>query len=89
MPLRYKFVELSVVNDETLEAAANEWVGQGWQLDGIHFVTSERSRRPQMAFLAFIRDDDQATTDAAPPRVPPPLVRDAGDGSDSGDPDDV
>jgi hypothetical protein len=54
--LRYKFVELSIVSDDTLEEVVNEWVGQGWQLDGIHFVTSPSSKRPVMAFLAFTRD---------------------------------
>jgi hypothetical protein len=54
--LRYKFVELSIVTDETLEGTVNEWVEQGWQLDRIHFVTDERSRRPAMAFVAFVRE---------------------------------
>lgn len=55
--LRYKFVELSVVTDESLESAVNEWVAQGWELDRIFFVTSEASRRPAMAFLAFVRKE--------------------------------
>ena len=52
----------------------NLWVGKGWQLDNIRFVTSEASRRPQMAFVSFIRE---ATPDAGPgaPREPPKLVR--------------
>lgn len=53
----YKFVELSIVTDETLEQTVNEWVAKGWQLDGIRFVTTEASRRPQMAFVSFVRDD--------------------------------
>jgi hypothetical protein len=56
--LRYKFVELSIVSDDTMEEAVNEWVGQGWQLDGIHFVTQPSSKRPVMAFLAFTREGD-------------------------------
>jgi len=56
--LRYKFVELSIVTDEALEVVVNEWVGQGWQLDGIRFVTTEHSRRPAMAFVSFVRADD-------------------------------
>ena len=56
MAPRYKFVELSVVTDETLEATVNEWVAQGWQLDGIRFVTTEHSRRPAMAFVSFTRE---------------------------------
>lgn len=66
--LRYKFVELSLVTEETLERAVNEWVAQGWQLDRIHFVTSDASRRPAMAFVGFVREVDAAelATDAPP-----------------------
>ena len=59
-PVRYKFVELSIVTDQTLEQAVNEQVAAGWILDRIHFVTSEASRRPAMAFLAFVSEDDRA-----------------------------
>ena len=52
----YKFVELSIVTAETLEECVNEWVGQGWSFDGIRFVVGEGSRRPQMAFVSFIRE---------------------------------
>lgn len=51
----YKFVETGIVTDETLERLVNEWVSQGWQLDGIHFVTAPSSKRPVMAFIAFTR----------------------------------
>ena len=63
MPIQYKFVELSIVTDETIEAAVNAWVAKGWQLEGIRFVTTEASRRPSMAFVSFVRD-----ADPAPPR---------------------
>ena len=53
--VEYKFVETSVVTDEVLESVVNEWVGQGWQLDGIHFVSAPSSKRPVMAFVAFTR----------------------------------
>ena len=53
-PLLYKFVELSIVTDETLEQCVNEWVGQGWIFDGVRFVTTEASRRPAMAFVSFV-----------------------------------
>lgn len=61
--LRYKFVELSVVTDESIETAVNEWVGQGWLFDGIHFAMSPASKRPAMAFLSFTCDEiaDKAT----------------------------
>ena len=54
--IEYKFVETGIVTDETLERLTNEWVGQGWQLDGIHFVTAPSSKRPVMAFIAFTRE---------------------------------
>ena len=53
--VEYKFVETSVVTDETLERIVNDWVAQGWQLDGIHFVVATTSKRPVMAFVAFTR----------------------------------
>jgi hypothetical protein len=59
----YKFVELSVVTDETLEQTVNAWVGKGWQLDAIRFVTSDQSRRPQMAFVSFVRAGDEPARD--------------------------
>jgi hypothetical protein len=65
MSLTYKFVELSIVTDETIEEAVNAWVGRGWQLEGIRFVTTEASRRPQMAFISFTREPE------AEPPVPP------------------
>jgi hypothetical protein len=56
----YKFVELSIVTDETLEETVNEWVGKGWVLDGIHFAMRDASKRPAMAFVAFVRDKNEA-----------------------------
>jgi hypothetical protein len=56
--MRSKFVELSVVTDESIEEAVNRWVREGWQFDGIRFVTTEASRRPSMAFVSFVRADD-------------------------------
>lgn len=57
MPPVYKFVELSIVTDESLEETVNEWVGKGWHLDAIRFVVTEHSRRPAMAFLSFLRNE--------------------------------
>lgn len=54
--MEYKFVELSIVTDETIEEAVNAWVGRGWEFDGIRFVITEASRRPQMAFISFTRE---------------------------------
>ena len=72
--LRYKFVELSLVTDDSLESAVNQWVAQGWQLERIQFVTSEASRRPVMAFVAFVREE-QALAGA-------PAIEEARDGRD-------
>jgi hypothetical protein len=75
MPLQFKFVELTIVTDQTLEETVNEWVGQDWQLEGIRFVTTEHSKRPAMAFVSFTREAAQATADREPPRKPPPLLK--------------
>jgi hypothetical protein len=77
--LRYKFVELSVVTDETIEHAVNEWVGQGWQFEGIRFVTTEHSKRPAMAFVSFIREASEEEAYIEPPRKPHLLVADDND----------
>lgn len=71
--LRYKFVELSLVTDESLESAVNEWVAKGWQLERIQFVTSEASRRPVMAFVAFVREEPEGAT--ASPTAGPALAQ--------------
>lgn len=62
----YKFVELSIVTAETLEECVNEWVGLGWSFDGIRFVVGEGSRRPQMAFVSFIREVGEDAGNAPP-----------------------
>jgi hypothetical protein len=77
MTLQYKFVELSIVTDESIEEAVNAWVGRGWQLDAIRFVTGEASRRPQMAFISFTRE--AAAGEVPPPGSKPRLVKPEGD----------
>jgi hypothetical protein len=52
---RYKVVETQTVTDENLEQIINEWVAQGWVLDGIQFAMRESSKRPAMAFVVFTR----------------------------------
>ena len=74
MPLEYKFVELSVVTDESIEEAVNAWVSRGWTFDGIRFVTTEASRRPQMAFVSFTRDVTE-DENRPPPGSGPRLVK--------------
>lgn len=78
MALEYKFVELSIVTDESIEEAVNAWVARGWLLDGIRFVTTDASRRPQMAFISFTREVTRETGDLTDPNVQrgPRLVRD-------------
>lgn len=53
----YKIVETSTVTDERLEQIVNEWVSQGWLLDGIQFAMRESSKRPAMAFVLFTSED--------------------------------
>jgi hypothetical protein len=67
---QYKFVEVSPVTDETLEAAVNEWVAKGWQLEDIRFVP-EISKRPQLAFVVFLTPSGPG----APPRPEDPSGR--------------
>jgi len=74
MAIQYKFVELSIVTDETIEECVNEWVGKGWQLEGIRFAMAEHSKRPAMAFVSFTRERAATVADAEAPRRPPPLV---------------
>lgn len=54
--LQYKVVELSNVDERSLERAVNEWVPQGWSFDGVQFAMRESSKRPSMAFVFFTRE---------------------------------
>ena len=54
-PLQYKVVELSTVDEGSLESTLNEWVRRGWNVDGIQFAMRDSSRRPAMAFVLFTR----------------------------------
>jgi len=55
----YKVVETSIVTDEALERIVNQWVHKGWDFDSIQFVIRDASKRPSMAFLFFVREEDQ------------------------------
>ena len=55
---RYKVVETSNVTDADLEQILNEWTRQGWSFEGIHFAMRESSKRPSMAFVAFVREEE-------------------------------
>jgi hypothetical protein len=53
-------VELSTVDEGSLERALNEWTAKGWNLDGIQFAMRESSKRPAMAFVFFTRPGEPA-----------------------------
>jgi hypothetical protein len=53
--LQYKVVELSTVDEATLEEAVNSWVPRGWTVESVHFAMRESSKRPAMAFVFFTR----------------------------------
>ena len=53
--MEYKVIETSTVTDQEIELIVNEWVRRGYAFESIHFVTTESSRRPKMAFLFFTR----------------------------------
>jgi hypothetical protein len=61
--LQYKVVELSTVDEGTLERTANEWCAKGWNLDGVQFAMRESSKRPAMAFVFFTREGEPAAPD--------------------------
>lgn len=54
--LDYKVVELSNVDEGTIERTVNDWVRQGWAFDGVQFAMRESSKRPAMAFVFFTRE---------------------------------
>lgn len=58
MKFRYKVVETQTVTDDVLEGLINRWVAQGWELDGIRFAMSDASKRPAMAFILFVREEE-------------------------------
>jgi hypothetical protein len=61
--LHYKVVELSTVDEATLEEAVNGWVHQGWTVESVHFAMRESSKRPAMAFVFFTRAHRAAAPD--------------------------
>lgn len=69
MALRYKFVELTAVTAAAIEDTVNQWVGEGWQLEAIRFVTGEAAKLPKMAFVSFVCDDPCAAREVDLPAV--------------------
>ena len=57
--MAYKVIETSIVTDEEIERILNEWTVRGYSFASIHFVTTEASRRPGMAFIFFIQERPQ------------------------------
>ena len=57
--MKYRVVETSDVTAESLETILNQWTIQGWRFDGMQFVVKESARRPSMAFMIFIKKDDE------------------------------
>lgn len=55
--MAYKVVETSTVTDEEIERILNHWTAQGYSFESVHFVTTESSRRPKMAFLFFTKKE--------------------------------
>ncbi len=58
--MTYKVVETGIVTDEEIERILNEWTARGYSFSSIHFVTTEASRRPKIAFLFFVRQQEDA-----------------------------
>ena len=56
--ITYKVKELTIVTEETIQEALNRYVREGWRLDTIQFAMGPASKRPAMAFILFIREDD-------------------------------
>jgi hypothetical protein len=54
--MTYKVVETSTVTDEEIERLVNDWASKGYAFASIHFVTTQASRRPVMAFLFFTEE---------------------------------
>jgi len=55
----FKVIETSTVTDEEVERILNLWTGQGYSFASIHFVMTESSRRPCMAFIFFTAPTDK------------------------------
>jgi hypothetical protein len=67
--LQYKVVELSTVDEATLENTVNSWVPLGWTVESVHFAMRESSKRPAMAFVFFTRAGVEVPADVEAARV--------------------
>lgn len=75
--LQYKVVELSTVDEGSIEDALNTWTARGWNFEGLQFAMRESSKRPAMAFVFLTRDAELPEHDEAAARAK--LRRLAGD----------
>ena len=64
--LHYKVVEISNVDETTLERTINEWVPRGWAFDGVQFAMRESSKRPSMGFVYFTREGEVLEDEPVP-----------------------
>lgn len=69
--LQYKVVELSTVDETTLEDTVNAWVPRGWTVESIHFAMRESSKRPAMAFVLFTSARRELASVPAEPAAAP------------------
>ena len=63
--MTYKVVETSTVTDEEIERLVNAWDAKGYAFASIHFVTTQASRRPVMAFLFFTEQSESGSSGTA------------------------
>ena len=59
--MKYKVIETSQVTEDGLEEILNRWTAEGWRYDGMQFVVKESARRPSMAFVLFVKEDEGET----------------------------
>jgi hypothetical protein len=55
----YKVIELAMVSDQEIESVLNEWTAKGWTFDSMQFAMRDSSKRPAMAFITFVRTEEQ------------------------------
>jgi len=51
-----------MVTDEEIERLVNDWTSKGFTFASIHFVTTQASRRPVMAFLFFTEQGESGSS---------------------------
>lgn len=60
----HRVVELPNVTAEDLSAEMNRMQADGWNLERVDYIKEPGVRRPQMAFLFFVRPRPDAANDA-------------------------